>query len=85
MIGSHVEDCVIIPGNPDDPHKYYSKIPILRKQNPKLKIMLSNGGGGHEGMTEILGSEVNTTKYVLLYNAGILEYKNIYGGFIFIY
>jgi hypothetical protein len=62
MISSHTKDCILIPASPDDPHKYFSKIPILRKQNPKLKIMLSNGGGGPEGMTEILGSEANTTK-----------------------
>ncbi|XP_060586211.1 acidic mammalian chitinase-like [Ruditapes philippinarum] len=64
MISSHTKDCILIPASPDDPHKYFRKIPILRKQNPKLKIMLSNGGGGPEGMTEILGSEANTTKYI---------------------
>ncbi|XP_045168107.2 acidic mammalian chitinase-like [Mercenaria mercenaria] len=64
MISSSTKDCEISPGSPDDPKKYFSKIPLLRQQNPHLIIMLSNGGGGNVGMTEVLGSMVNTTKYV---------------------
>lgn len=62
MISSSSKDCELSPGSPDDPHKYYSKIPTLRQQNPDLKIMLSNGGGGNVGFSAILGSATNRTK-----------------------
>lgn len=64
MISSTSKNCELSPADPSDPHKYFNKIPILRKQNPDLKIMLSNGGGGNTGFSEILGSAANTTKFV---------------------
>lgn len=64
FISSGTQDCNIWPYDPDDPRKYFSKIPILRQQNPQLIIMLSNDGGGSDGFSQVLGSATNTTKYV---------------------
>ncbi|XP_052247734.1 acidic mammalian chitinase-like isoform X2 [Dreissena polymorpha] len=64
FISSGISDCQIAPYSPGDVTRYFAKIPLLRKQNPDLKILLSNGGGDNHGFSPVLGSAENRTKFV---------------------
>ncbi|KAK3108136.1 hypothetical protein FSP39_001847, partial [Pinctada imbricata] len=39
-------------------------IPVLRKQNPSIVILLTNGGGGSTQFSVILGSAKNRTRFI---------------------
>ncbi|XP_052833199.1 acidic mammalian chitinase isoform X2 [Octopus bimaculoides] len=44
FIGSTIIDGQIKPPKPTDPQMYYEKIPLMKKLNPELKVLLCNGG-----------------------------------------
>ncbi|XP_052806908.1 acidic mammalian chitinase-like [Mya arenaria] len=64
LINTVIKDGQIAPASPDDVTRYFSKVPLLRQQNPALKIIICNGGGGNHGFTPILASAANRSKFV---------------------
>lgn len=50
----------VIPSVPSDVDLYQTAIPAMRKQNPKLIIMISNGGN----ISAVMQSVKNTSEYV---------------------
>ncbi|KAL4222582.1 hypothetical protein ACF0H5_018623 [Mactra antiquata] len=61
FISSITQDCKLAPADPNDVTKYYNKISLLRKLNPNLKIMISNGGGN---FSQVLANYENRTRFV---------------------
>lgn len=60
LIGSGIKDGIVIPAEPSDINMYYKKIPLMKKLNPKLKVLLCNGGN----FNDVLASEENRRKYI---------------------
>lgn len=60
LIGTTITDGQIKPPKPVDPEIYYKKIPLMKKLNPKLKVLLCNGGD----FNGVLASSQNRTRYV---------------------
>jgi len=60
------KDGAIAYQDPSVVSKYFNKIPLLKQQNPELKVLVTNGGGGDEGFTPLLATQANRTRYGLL-------------------
>ena len=63
FIDTTVVDSQIALVNPSDGPKYFEKIPLLKKINPELKVFVTNGGGGNNKFSMVLGSAANRTRY----------------------
>lgn len=60
FIGTGIVNGIVKPGMPSDINMYYKKIPLLKKINPKVKVLLCNGGN----FNDVLASAVNRAKYI---------------------
>lgn len=57
-----VVNSTLLPSEPGDIKGYLLTTSLLKKKNPKLKVMLSAGGG--YGFSEAVGSANNRTKFI---------------------
>ncbi|GAB1605615.1 acidic mammalian chitinase-like isoform X1 [Argonauta hians] len=60
LIGSSIIEGRITPAKAIDPEIYYKKIPLMKKLNPQLKVLLCNGGD----FNGVLATPLNRTRYV---------------------
>ena len=58
FIGTSIVHGVVVPAMPGDINMYYKKIPLLKKINPKVKVLLCNGGN----FNDVLLSEASRAK-----------------------
>jgi hypothetical protein len=61
----------VIPSVPSDVDLYQTAIPAMRKRNPKLIIMISNGGN----ISAVMQSVKNTSEYVFSVTQGYFSVK----------